>query len=124
MSATRDVDVSTLKGETLKAIHGMTVGSDAISFETESGRAFRMYHSQDCCESVALNDVAGNVEDLLGSPLTMAECESNSDNPPESANSFTWTFYKFATLKGYVTLRWLGESNGYYSESVDFVEDK
>lgn len=97
-------------------------GNDELYFLTAEGDKFKMYHEQDCCESVWLEETIGDLEDLIGSPLLMAE--EVIESPPESDNyeSATWTFYKFATIKGYVTLRWVGESNGYYSETVDFCK--
>jgi hypothetical protein len=120
--------IEILRGETLKSIKGMEVGSDAVIFETVYGRKFQLYHNQDCCESVDINEVIGNPDDLIGCFLSMAEDVSNENfDTPETDNHYDvheWTFYKFGTLKGYVTLRWLGTSNGYYSTSVSFMEIK
>lgn len=97
----------------------------SIYFETLEGKKYLMEHSQDCCESVSIEDIVGDLEDLLNSPILMAE-ESNSDEAGKNewAESYTWTFYRLATVKGYVTIRWYGESNGYYSEGVDFMKLK
>lgn len=120
-----ETKIDALVGEVITEIRGMEVGSDVIDFVTQSGKKFRMYHSQDCCERVYLNDVTGNVSDLIGTPILRASEDTNSSDTfgeIEHTDSFTWTFYNFATIKGYVTLRWLGESNGYYSESVSFSD--
>jgi hypothetical protein len=120
--------------KTIISIDGLTEGSESVLFTDSDGVQYRMWHSQDCCESVCINDINGDIQDLLNSPITMAEEASNNDNPPVekclegtedeyeySPESHTWTFYKLATIKGYLDIRWLGTSNGYYSESVDFA---
>jgi hypothetical protein len=74
---------------------------------------------------VGVEDITGDLDALVGAPLVVAEESTSGENPEgitkEYQESFTWTFYKFATIKGYVDIRWYGESNGYYSESVDLM---
>lgn len=75
-----------------------------------------------------LEDTAGDLQGLIGSEILLAEEVDNYDagDPSEYSESYTWTFYKLSTIKESVTLRWLGESNGYYAEDVDFfrITDK
>lgn len=115
-------DISELVGETLTGVE--QVGDSILRFTLDGGDKYELRHNQDCCENVSIEDIAGDLKDLIGSPITKAE-ESTSHTNPDGVtkgyqDSFTWTFYHFATVNGYVTVRWYGESNGYYSESVDF----
>lgn len=107
-------------GLSYTVIGGAEPGSEEVVFWAEDGRRFIFYHESDCCEHVAVEEVIGDVADLVNTPLLMAEEEVSNNHDKERYDSETWTFYKFATTKGYVTIRWLGASNGYYSESVDF----
>lgn len=83
---------------------------------------YMMTHFNDCCESVYLEDVAGDFEDLLNYPLLMAEEASNIEemcNPDDRYDK--WTFYKLATVKGYVTLKWDIDLDSWYSKDVSLV---
>ena len=84
-------------------------------------------HEQDCCESVTIESVTGNLDDLIGSPIVEATENVLDGWPtdvekPQYEESSTWTVFTFATTNGRVVVRWWGSSNGYYSESVCTVE--
>lgn len=135
-----NVEFSELKGKTLLRIENND--NDELIFHCETGEKYKLYHSQDCCESVMIDDINGDLEDLIGTPILVAEEVNNDEFVNAFENKFkkqsdydyyekdedgnykpescTWTFYKLATKNGYVDIRWFGESNGYYSESVDF----
>ena len=122
----KEVEVSALQGATLTNII-KDDKEESLTFIAEDGREWKMHHDQDCCESVTIDDIVGDLEDLLNTPIILAE-ECSNEAPETSKDSkypddsFTWTFYRFRTIKGTVVIKWYGSSNGYYSESVSFME--
>lgn len=119
--------ISDLVGKTLVSIEGAAAGSDTVTISLEDGTRFLLRDpnwEDEVDADVLLADVEGDIADLIGSPITLAEAVT-SDRPHTwraeigGDYSFTWTFYRIATAKGFVVLRWLGESNGNYAEEVE-----
>ena len=118
----RNCDVSVLVGKVLIDIQDV---GDEIRFTLDIGEKYKLHHYQNCCEQVRVEEVIGDYNDLLHNPLLIAEERSDGSVPKFLESSYvsgTWTFYEFATIKGSATIRWLGTSNGYYSERVDFTQ--
>jgi hypothetical protein len=103
-----------LEGATLLALH--RVSDDEVYLTTDRG-IFRFYHDQDCCEIVRLEDLLVVGTDPRGSRIVLAE--ERTEDRSDSDGSETWTFYEIKTLRGDISMRWYGASNGYYSETVD-----
>jgi hypothetical protein len=115
-----------LQGKVFEKVENLDNSALVFNGGTQDS-SYVFFHEQDCCESVYIEDICGDLSDLESTPiLNVEEVISNkydtedSPKPCTDYDSCTWTFYKFSTIKGSVTVRWFGESNGYYSESVDF----
>ncbi len=114
-----------IKGKILTEII-ISENKDEIIFICKDNSKYRLFHDQECCENVTIEDICGDMENLKDTPILLAEkivdnSKSFTVNEYEDEeNSHTWTFYKLSTIKESVTIRWYGESTGYYSEEVCF----
>lgn len=108
-----------------KVFQSVIATDKEVTFRMANGVEYKLQHFQDCCESVYVEDIVGDLSDLEGTEIISAEETYNSENPKDGFyESFTWTFYHLRTIKGTVTIRFYGSSNGYYSESVSLVRNE
>lgn len=104
-------DITQLVGKVFRS-----VTNDGQSITFEGDETWALYHEQDCCESVRVEDVCGDLSDLEGTPIVTAE--ESGDRKETDDGDAQWTFYTLRTIKGTVTIRFYGTSNGYYSTAV------
>lgn len=110
----------TLLGETVRSVK--QIDKEEIRFETESGRKFVIMHSQDCCESVVIHDVSGDLQTLVGQKIVVYEGSWDNDLPssmePGMVESFTRSIFKVNDI----VIECFGQSNGYYNESMALAD--
>jgi hypothetical protein len=100
---------------------------DKLILVTSDEQVYQLFHENDSSEYVIIESISGDLNDLIGIPILEAEEVSNIDTKdlkrPELpkgpySDDYTdhqWSFYKFGTHKGSVTVRFYGESNGCYA---------
>jgi len=116
--------LSSLFNQTIEKIEGAEPEQEYVVFDLADGRRFGMAHQQNCCEYVRVHSIVGDLQNIIGTPVLSA---LEIDGDPvgiefEPSESHTFTTFKITTEKGTVEIIWLGESNGYYGESVSFSE--
>ena len=104
-----------------KKVLGIYYDEENFQILTDDG-VYAFYHEQSCCEDVWLTQVDGISDKIIGSRIVIAEVVT--DEKSVAGGSITWSFYKIGTNKGMIDFRFQGESNGYYSESVDLIKIK
>lgn len=117
-----EVDFSILQGLTLISIEKTETedNGDKLVFKTDT-RTFEMYHHQNCCEHVYLEDIDNDLHLFLNTPILLAEESFNSETDEDDYLT-GWTFYKLSVMDNDLCIRWQGRSNGYYGVGASFYE--
>jgi hypothetical protein len=106
-----------LKGIAIKSIDGLKEDSEEVTINFGNDFKLVFYHDQDCCEYVRLEEYHGNIKN--GDIFRELKVEEVNLEYEKYSHSSTATFIEVVTQNGLITMRWLGESNGYYSERCD-----
>lgn len=121
-----DFNIELLKGKTITSID-IDRENDEVILTIENGNKYKLYHDQNCCESVVINKICGDISKVINSPLINVKYKVLDNDPKwyktDYDDSHTWTSFLFETENGGLEIIWLGESNGYYGEGVSVDEE-
>ncbi len=107
-----------LKGKTIASVQH---NDDEVVFTTTEDERYHLWHSQDCCESVQLDRISGDLSGIIGKPIVFAD-EQPGHGEPAGYESVTFSDFVVETETHSVTFHFIGSSNGYYNESVYFTK--
>jgi len=113
------IDAAAFFGKTITEIK--QIDNSEIHF-TADGKRYKMLHEQDCCESVSIESISGDLQSIVGSPLIQSTEEQQRPEVGQYDDSVTISTFVLATKDSRVVITWRGESNGYYSETVQIEE--
>lgn len=105
-----------------RVVKYVDIDKEEMKITCEDNSVFTFYHEQDCCEHVYIADTVGEPMSLKGWKLLLVDMEATRESSCDGDESKTTTVVKFVTDENTVSVKWIGESNGYYSESVDLRE--
>lgn len=100
--------------------------TEEVRIVLADGRNVRLYHCQDCCESVEIAQIDGDLQRLVGHELQAAYMTYEEKDPA----GMDWcdrldvclahNFLHLRSHAGDVCVRWDGWQSGYYSDSITF----
>jgi hypothetical protein len=109
--------LSDTRGWVIESVSGLFLESETVTIFCDKG-AIVLKHWHDCCEQVFVEDFDGDPEALVGA--TIADFREDTSDVDECLYGVSMhTFYNLITDKHDAMIRWYGESNGFYSISVD-----
>ena len=118
------VEIDFLVGKTCSSIWVSLEeeNNNVIEFKTPEG-TLSMRHNHECCETVVVKQIDGDLNDLVDTPILSAYRETKGIDYEYNKSFYVeradlWTFYRLQSAKGPVTISWHGTSNGYYTVEV------
>ena len=110
-------DLTQMIGKTFISIKG-TIRDNYLEFTDTEGNEYTFVGVSNGPDPW-IEDIVGDLNDLLGTPMVIARVDSN-----DSDSFHSWTFYNFGTVNGYVTIRWCSEDARYYGARVIYMINK
>ena len=95
----------------------ITVYNESVVFKNEEETVY-FSHEQECCENVCFESIDIPLESLQGHKIISAKCRTVIKYDGDGEHSDIWYIFEVEGV-GTATMRWAGESNGYYSTAVD-----